>query len=124
MLDLLSVGPQKPVGYLPINTVRKAGWSPKRVLEWAENKGLEARIFAKDECHVGTGAVYVWHLEALTHLLELNRHILEANNWAIEPSEFIQMTATTLAKSDDLYELIGVSFNDPRMANPKWVQIG
>ena len=57
--SLSQVGPNKPIGYLPLYTLRDvARIPPERVAADAITRGLAAVQFGPDECCIKSGALY------------------------------------------------------------------
>lgn len=64
--SLSQVGPTKPIGYLPLQTIRLlAKLEPSSVARDAFDRGLESAQFGPAECCIKSGALYVYHREAL-----------------------------------------------------------
>ena len=55
--DLLRVGPGRPMGYLPLETIRTRGRDPIEVTFELEASGLQTRTYSQNECGVGEVAV-------------------------------------------------------------------
>jgi hypothetical protein len=117
--DLFWVGPSKPLGYLPISTIKDEGKSVRDIMEWAGNVGIRCVAFTEFESRVSSGAVYVWHESALQALLDSNRDILTRTEWPIIANDFVSQVVTENARDPALYELIGVAFNDFRFRDKR-----
>jgi hypothetical protein len=78
--DLLCVGPDKPLGYLPLSTVRGAGRNAlELMLELGERQGRAAVILPEGpRCRIGSGALYACDLTALGALLDAHADLLRA----------------------------------------------
>lgn len=113
--DLRLVGEEKPLGYLPISTLREiCGVEPKKMREELETKGLVVIEFAREEIGVGSGALYAYDRGALGRVLESGRPILEKNGWPTDPDEFVRHLKV-FAEDPDLYNLVMRAFADPRL---------
>ena len=113
--DLRLVGEEKPLGYLPILTLRKiCGIDPQKMREELESKGIVVVEFKEDECRVPGGALYAYDRNALGRLLESGKTILEKNGWPTEPDGFVR-NLKVFGEDPDLYHLIMRAFADPRL---------
>jgi hypothetical protein len=69
--SLMAVGPAKPVGYLPIHTIEElAQFTPEAIAAASAARGLATAQFGPAACCIKSGALYVYHREALATLLE------------------------------------------------------
>jgi len=107
LMDLFDVGPSKPLGYLPIETIKQYGQTPESMTAEAERKGL---------CHELIGDhLYFYEEASLQSLLDENRNVLEEAGWPISVSEFVVKVETELADSKTpLFRLIARAFADER----------
>ena len=64
--DLLRVEPGKPMGYLPLETIRTRGRDPIEVTFELEASGLQTRTYSQNECGVGEVAVSLIKAYALS----------------------------------------------------------
>lgn len=113
--DLRLVGVTKPLGYLPISTLRDVcGVELQEMREELEAKGLVVMELTEQETNVGSGALYTYDRDALSRVLESDRLILEKNGWPTEPDEFIRHLKF-FAKDPDLYKLVMQVFADTRL---------
>ncbi len=71
MKDLSNVGKKKLVGYLPIQTIEQYGGADamKNIKGWAKANHLSYRKFSERNCHIGSGAVYLWDTTKLFEFL-------------------------------------------------------
>jgi hypothetical protein len=117
--SLTDVGPDKPVGYLPLYTFKAMGETGKRLREDAASRGLAVASFGPDECCVKSGAIYVYDREALSR--ELNRHTeaLSAAGMPSDPDRFIaEIAAHWLDEAHPLMPLIASAFGETRPHPP------
>lgn len=64
--DLTLAGSTKPLGYLPLYTLKHLlRYDPKDVAGEANASGLTATQFGPDACCIKSSALYVYHREAL-----------------------------------------------------------
>ena len=112
--DLRLVGEEKPLGYLPILTLRKICIDPQKMREELESKGIVVVEFKDEECRVPGGALYAYDRNALGRLLESGKTILEKNGWPTEPDGFVR-NLKVFGEDPDLYRLIMHAFADPRL---------
>lgn len=69
--DLTEVGPTKPVGYLPLYTIREfVQLTPEAVAATATAHGLATAQFGPAACCIKSGALYFYDREALADLLQ------------------------------------------------------
>ena len=108
------VGPDKPVSYLPVQTLQEIGAANINELRQEfESKGLAVRLLSDKESGVGSGALYVYDKNALGLLLEKNSGILERESWPTDPDTFIDHLVYT-ARDPDLYRVIEDAFGDTK----------
>ena len=113
--DLRLVDKEKPLGYLPISTLREiCGMEPQKMREELEAKGLVVVEFTQEEIGVGSGALYAYDRDALHRVLESGRSTLEKNRWPTEPNEFVRHLKV-FAEDPKLYDLVMQAFADPRL---------
>ena len=116
--DLLRVGPEKPLGYLPLATIERCGPLGQTIRATLESKGLHVQVFEPDACFVGSGAMFVADLTALQQLLDEDEgsKTLHDSGWTPKARAFIYAVATVhvdMHRNFDLYRLIGLAFADP-----------
>lgn len=124
MDDLYRVGPDKPIGYLPVRSIYDRGEHPDTVATLSQERGLS--IFWREPRDddfgrsVGdTGDLYVFDTLALTELLQRHASILQKHQWPITPADFVARVAVVNVDSKrqaDLYRLIAHAFSDPEYA--------
>ncbi|SRR3989344_2087035 len=111
--DLLDVGPEKPLGYLPLDTIRNyCHVDPAEVAKYLQQRGLETREWAQSFCNVGSGALYVYDRASLQNLLNQKSKVLVEANWPTQVDDFVVKVATICAKSPDLFNLVADAFAD------------
>ncbi|EKD63133.1 MAG: hypothetical protein ACD_51C00333G0004 [uncultured bacterium] len=108
--DLRIVGPEKPIGYLPVEYVEAFTTMDELVRELI-GKGLRVLILSSDQSGVFNGAFYVYDECALAKLLIENQKILEAQGWPIEPEAFVCYLKYE-APTQDIFNLIADAFGD------------
>ena len=108
------VGPDKPIGYLPLYTVRDlAELDPVSVAADATARGLAAAEFCQEECCIKSGALYVYHREALACLLRSHADILAAAGMPADPDRFVaEIAAHWLDPTHPAYSVIAAAFGD------------
>jgi len=122
--SLLRVGPEKPLGYLPLQTLTDlCGWSLEAIITWAQDRELKTRVDDEATCNVHTGAVTIWDADAVQDLLDANRDIVERAGWPMDERKFVQRVMQEFAQDPALAELIGVLFADPRFIEPQYVTL-
>lgn len=113
--DLFRVGVEKPLAYLPLRTVRDiCGFEPafmQGVLE--RDWHLNTALYSEAECHIASGALYVWHESSLKHLLDQNTATLTEAGWPQEPWEFVNCISSHIAPAGTkLFDLIADAYGD------------
>jgi hypothetical protein len=84
------VGPAKPIGYLPLRSIRRLlRLELEGVLSGAKIRGLAAMKFGPAACCVKSGALYLYHREALAKLLRERASAVSAAGLPVEPDDFV-----------------------------------
>jgi hypothetical protein len=105
--NLTQVGPAKPVGYLPLYTIRDVlQMDPYAVAQDARLNGLSAAIFGPDQCCIKSGALYVFDRQSLERLLRSSKLIVSASCWPLDPDQFVARIAREWI--DDAYSVAPV----------------
>ncbi len=117
--DIFGVHEEKPLGYLPISTIKEySDISPEELSELCRKNGLKTLLFEEPEQpRIVQEALYVYDDRALQLLIDDNLHLLEKYEWPTTPYDLVQKISTTAADSieqPDLYRLIAYAFADPR----------
>ena len=112
--SLSDVGPSKPVGYLPLYTIRdfvKADFND--LTQDAAARGLVAVQFGPAECCIKSGAFYVYHHDALAGLLSANSEVLLALRVPTEPALFVAyIAAVWLEDSHPACPIVAKAFGE------------
>jgi len=103
MEDLYRIGPEKPMGYLPLNTLGK----------FSDRNEEELTKYLNER-----GALFAYHPKALQKLLDTNRNILEKYNWPTSAREFVLRVASQIAEPGEIYGLIADAFGNPNRTPP------
>lgn len=114
--DLLLVGSQKPLGYLPIDTlVDLCKVDLKRLQKELEGRGLKT-VYLKEgrgRCNIASGALFAYDESALRALLASRKDVLRAEGWPDDPAKFVHYVATKYAKfGTPLFDLVADAFSD------------
>lgn len=115
--DLFGIGPDKPLGYLPLSTLEDCKYAPETMVRTLRARDLYVRIYTQPECDVGSGALYASDLRALAGLLAQNKDVIIEAKWPMEPLAFfdrVARIAVSERKDPFLYRVIGLAFADPR----------
>jgi hypothetical protein len=92
--SLTQVGPTKPVGYLPLDTIRGVlQMHPYALAQDAQVNGLSAAMFGPEQCCIKSGALYVFDRRSLERLLRSSKSILSASCWPLDPDQFVARIA-------------------------------
>jgi hypothetical protein len=112
--DLLDVGPKKPLGYLPLSTIRgHCKVNPEDIAQYLQQKGMEVRLWHESFCRVSSGALYAYDAKALQDLLDKNAPILTEAKWPTAAEQFVNHVATELAPSyTPLFDVVADAFAD------------
>lgn len=122
--DLRCVGPQKPIGYLPLCTMIEAGWSQHAAVDWAKGKGFSSRIVYSGQSQYMTSAVYVWDAVSLQTIIDLNALAVENAGWSTIAEDFVDQIITRRAEQGTaLHQLIAYMFGDVASGDPLMVQL-
>ena len=112
--DLLEVGPEKPLGYLPFHTISALCKVDYRELEkYLRERGIEVMKFSRFFCKVSSGAFYAYDREALQKLLDKNQGTLKDFRWPTQADQFVKKVAKKYAPGrTPLYRLVAETFAD------------
>lgn len=112
-LQLDSVGPDKPIGYLPIETIENyVGKKVDEVIKHLQKKGLEVKIFTGVEWPGFKGSLYTYDKVALQKVLDENKSILIDANWPVSADEFIENLKVQEKIDTPIYKVIAMTFGD------------
>ena len=88
--SLTDVGVSKPIGYLPLYTIKDfVQLSPETVAAAATARGLATAQFGAQECCIKSGALYVYHRAALANLLQAQADTVVAAGIPLDPDRFV-----------------------------------
>ncbi|HZR73731.1 hypothetical protein [Bradyrhizobium sp.] len=112
--SLAEVGPAKPVGYLPLDTIRNfTTLSVEAVANEARARGLAAAQFDSDACCIKSGALYVYDREALAKVLKAQAGAVAIAGLPNEPDRFVAQIASVWYPEDDpAYRVIAAAFGE------------
>lgn len=112
--NLRRVGPEKPIGYLPISTlVDICKTDPATIEEELRQKGLKTIMLSCEESNIGyAGALFVYDEAALGLLLKTKEAILKAANWPTDPESFVRHLKVFAGHKTDLFDLVADAFGD------------
>jgi hypothetical protein len=110
----LKVGPQKPVSYLPINTIENViGIAIPVYVSMIESSGNKSIVFKSDECCIKSGAVYAYSERDLVDVLNINRERLSDHGWPADVDNFIRRIASEwLDEGSLLMPVVRAAFGD------------
>jgi hypothetical protein len=116
MMDQIFVlGPKKPIGYLPFDTIRSCGFEIDDVRRDLEAGGIFTLTFPHGK--IKGGALYAADLAALQTFIAQHITVIADAEWPSEPRAFLKMVHDKSVKSGEnpaLYRVIGMAFNDER----------
>jgi hypothetical protein len=112
--SLTEVDPSKPVGYLPLYTIEEfVRTTPEALAAAAAARGLATAQFTPADCCIKSGALYVYHREALANLLRANAEAACAAGLPLAPDDFIaRIAAVWFEKNHPAYPVIAAAFGD------------
>ena len=112
--SLTEVGPSKPVGYLPLITIETiAQLDPETVAAEARARGLATEQFGPSVCCIKSGALYVYHREALAALLRANAEAVHAAGLPLDPGNFVARIASVWFEQDHpARPIIAIAFGE------------
>lgn len=121
--DLYGVGPDKPVGYLPVMRIADGGENPYKVDELSKERGLSTFwYYPPDAKHDWDARLYVYDPLALEHLLGQNTNTLQRYGWPATATEFVERVSAEHVhpkRQANLYRLIARTFNDAANARSR-----
>jgi hypothetical protein len=92
--SLAEVGPEKPLGYLPLYTVRDVlHMDPHALARDAAARGLSAVMFDADACCIKSGALYLFDRRAFDGILQSSAATLLSNGWTVDVDQFVARIA-------------------------------
>ena len=92
--SLTQVGPAKPIGYLPLYTIRDVlQMDPYALAQDAKARGLSSTLFGPNQCCIKSGALYVFDKHSLESLMRSSTAILVATGWPLDPDQFVARIA-------------------------------
>lgn len=98
---LTEVGPTKPIGYLPLHTIRDfVRLSPEALAAEAEARGLATKQFGPDTSCIKSGALYVYDREALRGLLQAHADAVSVAGLPRDPDRFVAHIAAVWYTED------------------------
>jgi hypothetical protein len=110
----LSLGPTKPLSYLPQATITKnLGLAVQAYVDLVKDRGAYAIVLGEDECAIGSGAVYAFDRVALNALLEAQGPVLQARQWPLEAEAFVRQVALNwLEEPNPVLPVVHLAFGD------------
>jgi hypothetical protein len=123
--DLYAVGKNKPLGYLPLQTIMEDHGYPQKLKADLERGGRKCIMMGYGECRVREGALYVYDEDALRGLLAKpdNKGTLDDAGWPSDPEAFVRKVAAQhTGQRCRLFDLVADAFadyeNTGRLINP------
>jgi hypothetical protein len=112
--SLTEVGSSKPIGYLPLHTIRDFVQLPlEAVAAAATARGLATAQFGPDTCCIKSGALYVYDRQALAELLQAQADVISAAGLPLDPDLFVAHIATVWFAADHpVRPIIASAFGD------------
>ena len=112
--DLFRVSAQKPLGYLPLSTIRKKGYDPARIRKTLEcEQHLQTLAVGRKDSWINSGGLFAWDEQALQNLLDKHQAILNNAAWPTEAHAFADRVGHIVVErssNEPLYKLIANAF--------------
>jgi hypothetical protein len=114
MDDIRLVGSEKPLGYLPLETILGCGVRRSEAIAEADNAGNIARYFIGNGAPGLNGSIYVYNLAALQSLLDDHAELLADRGWPANADSFVERVVFdhSTEPGTPLFNLIADVFND------------
>ncbi len=114
MRSLTEVGPAKPVGYLPLRTIKDfVKLSPDTIAADAAKHGLAMAQFDPKTCCIKSGALYVYDRESLAKLLQAQADAVSVAGVPHDPDRFVaHIAAVWYAEDHPAYPIIAKAFGE------------
>lgn len=114
LLSLGRVGPSKPIGYLPLYTLKDlVRVTPEKVAADAIGRRLAAVLFSPEQCCIKSGALYVYDPVALSKILQAKADTLAEHQLPSDPDRFVAyIAAVWLEPCHPVYPIIAAAFGD------------
>jgi hypothetical protein len=110
---LQEVGPSKPVGYLPLSTIRAAKSASETVAASALTRGLAAIQFPPEACCIESGALYVYDRAALAALLQERAAAAAAAGLPLQSDAFVaHIAAIWFERGHPAHPIIAAAFGE------------
>ncbi len=110
--DLLAVGPEKPVGSLPLETVEKlCRVDPRDVVAYLERAGISTVVGPTRRTKILVLTAY--HRPTLQKMLDENRRILEDEGWPTDADGYAAYLQTHIGHREPLHTFIAHTFANP-----------
>ncbi|MBZ9789974.1 hypothetical protein K9B32_07500 [Rhizobium sp. 3T7] len=118
--SLTDVGATKPIGYLPLYTIKEFLRSdPETIAADAVMRGLTTAQFAQNACCIKSGALYAYHRAALGDLLRENAAAVRVAGLPLDPDEFVaHVAANWYEMGHEAHPLIAAAFGEKFVENP------
>jgi hypothetical protein len=110
---VMEVGPLKPIGYLPLSTIRAAKTASEMVASSALTRGLAAIQFPPEACCIRSGALYVYDRAALNALLKACAAEAAAAGLPVQSDAFVAQIASVWYERDHpAHPIIAAAFGE------------
>lgn len=118
--DLLLVGKEKSLGYLPLSTIKEYGRSIEYFQRYAKRNKLKSLLI--QECNIGSGALYIYDENMLLNILKSNAKTLRKAKIPTKCIDFVKYISTNsvcFKTCPEAFIVIGKTFNDYRFKDIK-----
>lgn len=113
--QIRNLGPHKPLGYLPIDTLSSYFHSDvQHEIERARQKGFKYLVLSPKETDIGhEGALFIYDESSLKQLLEEHRETLVKGHWPTDPEAFTRKVASVFVHDGTpLREVVDRAFGE------------
>lgn len=123
--SIRNVGPDKPLGYLPMPTVYFRGGPLMgfKLQNEAHQKGYTTMVLNMDLKNGKLGSLYVYSQKDLQALIDRHKELLEQKGWPTDAVGFVVRVSKDMAPlKTELYDLIADAYGD--YDNPERLKAG
>lgn len=120
--DLYNVGKTKSLGYLPLESIADCHSTVAHFVEYAAENNLKTLLFRPGECHIVSGALYLYSEDMLNKILGKYPGVLSQAQIPHDSVNYVRRIARESVMESDYpnaYRVIGLTFNDKRFAESK-----
>jgi hypothetical protein len=112
--NLAEVGGAKPLGYLPLATIKNhLDLDADALADSFVKQGLKAKVFQPNECCIKSGALYVFDPPVPQQVLDAASVVLENSSWPTDAELFVNQVAKIwVDQNQPVYAVIRRAFGE------------